>query len=65
MTCIHLRQLYQLCQSTDLKLSSSDLIHVVCQQCGEQEICPSMMIREEDQETGAEAKAQDAPAGSD
>ena len=57
MTCIHLRELYQLCQSKSLKLSSSDLIHIVCQQCGEQEVCPSLLTKEaednsEDQEAG-------------
>ena len=46
MTCIHLRELYQLCKSENLKLSSSDLIHIVCQQCGEQEVCPSLLIEE-------------------
>ena len=57
MTCIHLRELYQLCQSKSLKLSSSDLIHIVCQQCGEQEVCPSLLTKEseeapENQEAG-------------
>ena len=49
MTCIHLRELYQLCQNESLKLSSSDLIHIVCQKCGEQEVCPSL-LREENPE---------------
>ena len=53
MTCIHLRELYQLCQSENLKLSSSDLIHIVCQQCDEQEVCPSLITKEDskDQDT--------------
>ncbi|MEO2045001.1 MAG: hypothetical protein ABGX16_00325 [Pirellulales bacterium] len=46
MTCIHLRELYQLCQNEKLKLSSSDLIHIVCQKCGEQEVCPSLLTQE-------------------
>ncbi len=46
MTCVHLQQLYRLCQEHDLKLGSSDLIHIVCNQCGEQEVCPSMMTDE-------------------
>lgn len=48
MTCVHLRQLYQLCQEHDLKLGGSDLIRVVCNQCGEQEVCPSILTDEYD-----------------
>ena len=48
MACVHLQQLYQLCQDHELKLSSSDLIRVVCPQCGEQEVCPSMLTDEYD-----------------
>lgn len=44
MTCVHLRQLYQLCQDHELKLGGSDLIRVVCHQCGEQEVCPSTLV---------------------
>jgi hypothetical protein len=48
MTCVHLRQLYKLCQEQDLKLGGSDLIRVVCHQCGEQEVCPSTLMDEYD-----------------
>lgn len=48
MTCIHLQQLYQLCKENNLKIASSDLIRVVCQQCNEQEVCPSMLSEEYD-----------------
>lgn len=48
MTCIHLQQLYKLCQAQNLKLGGSDLIRVVCQQCGEQEVCPSTLMDEYD-----------------
>lgn len=48
MTCVHLRQLYKLCQENDLKLGGSDLIRLVCHQCGEQEVCPSTLIDEYD-----------------
>ncbi len=46
MTCVHLRQLYKLCEEHDLKLSGTDLIRVVCNQCGEQEVCPSVLTSE-------------------
>lgn len=48
MVCVHLKQLYQLCQEQQLRLSGSDLIHVVCKQCGEQEVCPSILTDEYD-----------------
>ena len=30
MVCTHLRELYQLCETQQIRLSSSDLIHIVC-----------------------------------
>ena len=48
MTCVHLRQLFKLCQEHDLKLGGSDVVRVVCNQCGEQEVCPSMLTDEYD-----------------
>lgn len=46
MTCVHLQQLYSLCQEHQLKLSASDLIHIVCQRCGREEVCPSVLFEE-------------------
>ena len=48
MTCVHLQQLFKLCQDQKLKLGGSDLIRVVCHQCGAQEVCPSMLMDEYD-----------------
>jgi hypothetical protein len=44
MACVHLQQLYNLCQEQELKLGGSDLIRVFCTQCGEQEVCPSALM---------------------
>ena len=44
MSCVHLKKLYALCADEGMKISSSDLIHFVCTQCGEQEVCPSMLL---------------------
>lgn len=49
MTCVHLQQLVQLCEGSQIKLSSSDLIHMVCEQCGKKEVCPSAMYEEFDE----------------
>jgi len=48
MTCVHLQQLYKLCREYDLRVGGSDLIRVVCHQCGVQEVCPSTMIDDSD-----------------
>ena len=50
MTCVHLQQLYQICQENHLQLSSSDLIHVVCNQCEKQEVCPSVLVADFEQQ---------------
>lgn len=46
MTCVHLRKLYELCQQNDIRMSSGDLVHIVCTQCGQKEVCPSMLLEE-------------------
>ena len=48
MTCIHLRQLYQLCSDNQLKISSSDVVRIVCHRCEEVETCPAMLSDEYD-----------------
>jgi hypothetical protein len=50
MTCVHLRKLYELCQDHDLRiqLTGSDLVRLVCRQCGEREVCPSTLTDEYD-----------------
>jgi hypothetical protein len=48
MTCSHLKELYQICQTHNLRLSSADLIRIVCPQCGVEENCPSILIEQYD-----------------
>jgi hypothetical protein len=48
MTCKHLKDLYEICETHRLKLSSSDLIRIVCPQCGIEEVCPSVLADEYD-----------------
>ncbi len=59
MVCEHLKQLYQLCEDNQIRLSSSDLVRVVCQQCNETESCPSVLMDEYD----ARAKPDDSDRG--
>ncbi len=52
MTCVHLRKLYELCQTHELRLGGADLIHIVCHECGEKEVCPSGLMDELAEEAG-------------
>ncbi len=46
MTCKHLRELIETCRRNNLKFSSSDLIRMVCPNCGVEEECPSVLWEE-------------------
>ena len=46
MACKHLKALYEFCQTHHLKLSSSDLVRVLCTECGTEEVCPSVLYEE-------------------
>ena len=48
MPCVHLHQLIKLCEDHQLKLGGSDVIQLVCEQCGQQEVCPDMLMDEYD-----------------
>ena len=50
MPCVHLTQLIQLCERNQVRLSSSDLIHIVCKQCEKQEVCPSALLDDNESE---------------
>ena len=43
MPCVHLKELYDLCQKHDLQIASPDAIRIVCRQCEEQDVCPSSL----------------------
>jgi len=56
MPCVHLQKLYQVCEDNEIKLSSSDLIHIVCTECGEKEVCPSVIYDEYDSDEDNESE---------
>ncbi len=53
MTCHHLKELFDICQSHNLRLSSTDLIRIVCPSCGVEEVCPSVLCDEYETRHGA------------
>jgi len=68
MTCKHLKELYEICQTHRLKLSSSDLIRIVCPQCGVEEVCPSVLAEEYEtrhQENGRSLSDADQEGGAE
>ena len=58
MTCVHLQELYQLCQDHDLRFSGSDLVRIVCRECGAAEVCPSVLTDEYDASSSADQAEQ-------
>ena len=59
MSCVHLKKLFDLCAQEDLKIGGTDLVRIVCKQCGEQEVCPSMLMEEYEAQHPEEADQQD------
>ncbi len=43
MTCTHLRHLIEVCEENDLRFSSRDMVHLVCNKCQKEEVCPSLL----------------------
>ncbi len=63
MVCNHLKELYDLCDKHQIRLSGSDLIRVVCKQCEQDETCPSVLMDEYDA-THADDESESAPSSS-
>ena len=63
MACHHLKELYDLCQRHDLKLSSTDLIRIVCPKCGVQEVCPSILMEQYESRHAQEQEGRKAEDG--
>lgn len=61
MICVHLKELFQLCQENEIRISSADLVRVVCHQCGAHEVCPSALTSEFSENGPADAESQAAP----
>lgn len=43
MPCKHLQELFDLCETHDLRIAGPDAVRVVCRQCEEHEVCPSSL----------------------
>lgn len=43
MSCKHLKELYEMCVRNNVKLGSTDVVRLVCSQCGVEEECPTLL----------------------
>lgn len=48
MICEHLKQLYDHCEKHEIRLSSSDAIRIMCNECQNTDVCPSVLTDEYD-----------------
>ena len=63
MVCKHLKELYQLCESNEIRIGSSDLVRITCRKCDEVETCPSVLMDEYDaHETEETQSEQSSPS---
>lgn len=46
MSCAHLKKLFDMCLQEDIKIGGTDLVRIVCNQCGAEEVCPTMLMEE-------------------
>lgn len=60
MACVHLQELYRLCQEHEMKFSSTDLVRIVCKECESEEVCPSALT-----EIQADSDSSDTSADQD
>lgn len=61
MVCTHLKELYQLCETNQLRIGSSDLVRIICRQCDKTETCPSVLMDEYDSQTVADDTSDELP----
>ena len=59
MVCTHLKELYQLCETNQLRIGSSDLVRIICRQCEKTETCPSILMDEYDSQEESKAEPTD------
>lgn len=53
MICTHLKQIHVACQTSGFEIGQTDLIRMVCSECGEQEVCPANSVTMESDQTPA------------
>jgi hypothetical protein len=62
MSCVHLKEINRVCSDNGVHVSQSDLVRIVCKECGDHEVCPSNPVQFEG-EAAVELPVSDAPLG--
>ena len=62
VVCHHLKELYQLCESNQIRIGSSDLVRITCRKCDEVETCPSVLMDEYDAHDAGHEESTDSTA---
>lgn len=44
MICVHLKEIDRLCHNYKVEISRTDMVRMVCTECGEHEVCPSNVM---------------------
>jgi len=65
MSCKHLREIIDTCEKNGIRLSSSDVIRIVCPTCGAEEVCPTMLCEHYEATHGQEDHEETEAAGPD
>jgi hypothetical protein len=47
-SCKHLQEIVETCQRSGVKLSSTEVIRMVCPTCGTEEVCPTLLCDQYD-----------------
>lgn len=63
MSCVHLKELDRLCHDHHLEISRSDMVRLVCTECGEHEVCPSNRMPEDGLDDASDRGSEVASAG--
>jgi hypothetical protein len=62
MSCVHLKEINRVCNDHGVHVSQSDLVRIVCKECGDHEVCPSNPVQD-DEEATSEMPVSSAPMG--
>jgi predicted RNA-binding Zn-ribbon protein involved in translation (DUF1610 family) len=65
MTCVHLKELFRVCETHQLRITGNEMVRIVCPQCGLEEVCPSVYTLEYDKRHDDDAEPQSPSAKAD
>ena len=61
MICVHLKEIDRLCHDYKVEISRTDMVLMVCTDCGEHEVCPSNFMPDDIDSSIVESVAETTP----